>query len=476
MSDHSDSFNEGLARVLVAEIDDCISLKSCERLSGGASQETYRLEILTTIGSRILALRRSSAGGFDETPEPGKPGLFAEAQLFRLARQAGVPEPEVYYILQESDGLGQGFIMEWLDGEALGAKIARGNEFAAIRPKLAFQCGETLARIHSIDLTGAGIDDCVLEMTPEEFVQQTWDGYKVFDCAQPMIDYTGRWLMQNLPKVDKHCLVHNDFRNGNIMMSPETGIVAVLDWELAHIGDPMRDLGWICTNSWRFGKSEFPVGGFGSREDLFAGYESVSGVKVDPEHVKFWEVFGSFWWAIGCLRMAEHYRHGPDASVERPAIGRRSSECQIDCVNLLIPGPFTVADQVPLTLSSNMPRSDELLTSVRDFLREEVMSEVKGRTHFLSRVAANSLDVVLRELELGPAGSALEQEGLQSLLGRTGSMEDLRSELTKALRDSSMPLDQEGLGSFLRQSVASQIAIDQPKYSGYLTALNRIQG
>lgn len=475
MSDDSSSFNEGLERVLVAEIDECISLKSCERLSGGASQETYRIEIQTASGHRVLALRRSSGGGFDETSEPGKPGLFAEAQLFRLARQAGVPEPEVYYILHESDGLGQGFIMEWLDGEALGAKIARGAEFAEIRPKLAFQCGETLARIHSIDLAGAGLDDCVLEMTPEAFVQQTWDGYKAFDCAQPMIDFTGRWLMQNLPKVEKLCLVHNDFRNGNIMMSPQTGIVAVLDWELAHIGDPMRDLGWICTNSWRFGKSELAVGGFGSREDLFAGYESVSGVKVDPEHVKFWEVFGSFWWAIGCLRMAEHYRHGPDASVERPAIGRRSSECQIDCVNLLIPGPFTVAQQVPLTLSSNMPRTDELLTSVRDFLREEVMSEVNGRTHFLSRVAANSLDVVLRELELGPACSALEKEGLQRLLGKEGDLEDLRSELTIALRDSSMPLDRDGLANFLRQSVTSQIAIDQPKYSGYLTALNYLK-
>ena len=82
-----------------------------------------------------------------------------------------------------------------------------------------------------------------------------------------------------------------------------------------------------------------PVGGFGEYADLFRGYEEVSGKTVDPDHVKFWEVFGSFWWAVGCLGMAEHYRTGPDQTVERPAIGRRSSECQVDCVNLLIPGP-----------------------------------------------------------------------------------------------------------------------------------------
>ena len=63
-------------------------------------------------------------------------------------------------------------------------------------------------------------------------------------------------------------------------MLSSTGIVAVLDWEVAHIGDPMRDLGWICTNSWRFGQ-EPPVGGFGEYEDLFRGYEEESGSKVN---------------------------------------------------------------------------------------------------------------------------------------------------------------------------------------------------
>ena len=70
--------------------------------------------------------------------------------------------------------------------------------------------------------------------------------------------------------------MHNDFRNGNFMVGA-SGVVAVLDWEVAHIGDPMRDLGWICTNSWRFGRSDLPVGGFGEYADLFRGYESVSG-------------------------------------------------------------------------------------------------------------------------------------------------------------------------------------------------------
>ena len=82
--------------------------------------------------------------------------------------------------------------------------------------------------------------------------------------------------------------MHGDFRHGNLIIGPD-GVRAVLDWELAHLGDPMEDLGWICVNSWRFGEIDKPVGGFGTREELFAGYEA-AGRRVDPERV---EILGS---------------------------------------------------------------------------------------------------------------------------------------------------------------------------------------
>ena len=187
-----------------------------------------------------------------------------------------------------------------------------------------------------------------------------------------MIDYTARWLLANLPAAGEARLVHGDFRNGNLMVAPN-GIVAVLDWEIAHCGDPMRDLGWLCTNSWRFGMSELPVGGFGDYAALIAGYEAASGRTVSLAHLRFWEVYGSFWWAVGCLEMAEHFRSGPDQTVERPAIGRRSSECQIDCVNLLIPGPVARVPARGAPDDDALPRIDELVTSVRDYLRGDVM-------------------------------------------------------------------------------------------------------
>jgi len=463
-------FEARLAALLARRIPGFVELVSAERLSGGASQETYRIVIRDANGERKLAMRRSP-GGVESLRTPGHPGLKTEAMLMRCARAAGVPEPEVYAVFEPSDELGDGFVMQWLDGEALGARIVRSESLATVRPKLAFECGQVLARIHAIDLKKTGLDQHLDPMDPAAFVEQTWERYKLFHTPQPMIDYAGRWLKEHLPKNPRMALVHNDFRNGNFMVGPN-GIVAVLDWEVAHIGDPMRDLGWICTNSWRFGRSDLPVGGFGEYADLFRGYESVSGTKVDPAHVKFWEVFGSFWWAVGCLGMAEHYRTGPDKTVERPGIGRRSSECQVDCVNLLIPGPVTPVQGLPLDSTLDMPRTDELLVSVRDFLRGDVMASTEGRTNFLARVASNSLDIVLRELSLGPPHRGGELARLRKLFDAPNDdLEALRWRLTNELRDGSMPLDRPGLAEHLRHTVVNQVAIDQPSYSGLKTAL-----
>lgn len=476
-------FAEKLSAFLARVMPDFRELIAHERLSGGASQETYRLRIRTHDGERKVAMRRAPGGGpaagVVVEHVVGHPGLRTEALLMQSARKAGVPEPEVYGVLDAQSGLGEGFVMEWIEGEALGARIVRGEEFAALRPKLAYECGQVLARIHAIDLATTGLDQLLDPMTPDTFLEQTWQRYQVLQTPQPMIDYAARWLKENLPKSYRKTLVHNDFRNGNFMVNAQR-MVAVLDWEVAHVGDPMRDLGWICTNSWRFG-GHLPVGGFGEYADLFAGYESVSGLKVDPLHVKFWEVFGSFWWAVGCLGMAEHYRSGPDKTVERPAIGRRTSECQIDCVNLLIPGQAELIKGQAFDSQLDMPRADELLISVRDFLRGDVMSATTGRTNFLARVASNSLDIVLRELAVSTRHRHNELARLRALLQPQPSatrvdapaeeLQALRWQLVHELRDGSMPLDAPGLAAHLRTTVLNQVAIDQPSYSGFKTAL-----
>jgi hypothetical protein len=119
-----------------------------------------------------------------------------------------------------------------------------------------------------------------------------------------------------------------------------------------------------------------------------------------------------------------------------------------------------------------MPRIDELLVSVRDFLRGDVMDQTKGRTNFLARVAGNSLDIVLRDTALGQISREAEHMRLQTLLGN-GDLNSLRWQLVKGLRQGDVALDMPGLADHLRATVANQVAIDQPKYSGLATALGR---
>ena len=441
------------------------ALLACERLSAGASRETYRLKARVSGEERVFALRRA--------PHDGKsalgrgPTLDVEAKLFSAARSAGVPGPEVFMMLAPEDGLGAGIVMAWIGGETLGAKIARGPEFTETRKSLAHQCGEVLARLHRTDVVAMGLDQVLKSFTPEHMVRKTHASYLEFETPQPMIDFTALWLLKNLPKHQHLTLVHSDFRNGNLIVDPGLGVVAVLDWELAHIGDPMRDLGWLCTRSWRFGVTEKPVGGFGEYNDLFAGYESVSGHTVDRAAVKFWEVFGSFWWAVGTLSMAQSYRDGSETSVERPAIGRRSSECQVDCVNQIIPGWVRKPQPALQTLSTTeLPRSDELLKGVRDFLRNEASSVLEGRNLFLARVAANSVDVALRELAFGADAASWEAQALRALLGKQGEVSELRDAACKAIRLGEIDLGDDALHAYLRDSVYAQVMIDQPGYAG----------
>lgn len=459
-----------LSAVLETHLPGFESLLAAERLSGGASQETYRIRITANGEETRLAMRRL-AGGEEGEENPDRPGLAIEARLMQVAGAAGVPEPEILHVLTPEDGLGAGFLMEWLDGETLGSRILRAPELDDVRPKLAYQCGQILARIHNIDISATGLDQALKTVSTEQFIHQLWDEYKRYGSPQPMIDYTARWLLDNMPETDDYRLVHNDFRNGNVMVTPD-GINAVLDWEVAHIGDPIRDLGWICTNSWRFGKRENMVGGFGQLDELLAGYRAESGRDIAPAHVHFWTVFGSYWWAIGCIGMAEKWRNGPDASVERPGIARRSSECQMDCANMIIPGRVTLIPEQETSSVTDAPRIDELLVSVRDFLRNDIRPAVTGRNNFMALVASNSLDIVLRELAIMPAHLAAETERLKTLLStESDDVLVLRQQLSTTLQNGEMALDHPGLADHLRQTVANQLAIDQPKYSGLAEAL-----
>lgn len=306
-------------------------VRSLRRVSGGASQETWSFDASLAGALVPLILRRRPGGNADQPPRAVALPLETEAELLRLAGDAGVPVPEVRMLLEPADGLGSGYVMERLEGETIARRILRDDAFAAARPKLARQCGEILARIHAIPR------ERLPQLSTADFAGQLASYRDVFDGfarPHPVFELAFRWLADHQPAPTPVAFVHGDFRNGNLLID-KGGVRGVLDWEIAHQGDPMEDLGWICVNSWRFG-AEPPVGGFGQREDLFAGYEAAGGRRVDPERVRLWEIFGTLKWGIMCMMQYSVFERGVDRSVERAAIGRRSSETEIDLLNLLL--------------------------------------------------------------------------------------------------------------------------------------------
>jgi aminoglycoside phosphotransferase (APT) family kinase protein len=300
------------------------------RLTAGATQEIWRFELLLADGDQSLILRRTPGGTVVERTETSTSiGLETEAEILQLVFAAGAPVPEVRHVLTPDDGLGQGFIMSFVAGETLGGRIVRDPRFADVRPRLARQCGEILARIHAIPTENA---PPLKHAGAAELIAQLQASYEATDWPRPVFDLAFRWLGERMPPAARPRLVHGDFRNGNLIFD-ETGVVAVIDWELAHIGDPMADLGWICTNCWRFGAVDKPVGGFGQREDLWEGYEAAGGDPVNRAHALFWEVFGSLRWGVMCAGMIPTFRAGD--SVERGVIARRASENEVDLMRLL---------------------------------------------------------------------------------------------------------------------------------------------
>jgi aminoglycoside phosphotransferase (APT) family kinase protein len=320
-----------LGRCVAAWCPGAAGVVGVARLSGGASQETWSFDIVHPNGNIGAILRRAPVG-YGAAPTRAA-GLNAEATLMQLAHDAGLPSPQVLHVLQPQDELGTGFIMARVEGETIARKILRDDLFAQARPKLARQLGKVLAGIHGLALVQLPE---LRRMTATKEIDELERDYRSFDWPRPVFELALRWLRDHDPGPPRQVtLVHGDFRHGNLIIGPD-GVRAVLDWELAHTGDPMEDLGWICVNSWRFGEIDKPVGGFGSREELFAGYEA-AGHRVDPARVMFWEVMGTLRWGVMCCGMMQRFRLGPDHSMERAMIGRRSSETEIDLLRLLAP-------------------------------------------------------------------------------------------------------------------------------------------
>tara|TARA_R110001599_G_scaffold45534_1_gene134500 strand:- start:2077 stop:3078 length:1002 start_codon:yes stop_codon:yes gene_type:complete len=312
------------------DFGDSARIAALKRLSGGASQETWAFEVVQGATNHRLILRRVP-GGESVARSSEAITLGIESALLGCAELAGVPVPGVLGVFEPGSDLGESFVMHRIEGETIGRKILRDQAYNAARPLLAKQCGEALAGIHAVDLTT--LPDLPRSNGADQ-IRKYEDIYRNFDLPRPVFELAFSWLKANEPTGQAAVLVHGDFRLGNLIVD-EHGLASVLDWELAHIGDPREDIAWICVNSWRFGQIENRVGGFGNLDELLDAYAVAGGTRFEAREIDWWETLGSLKWGIMCMIMYEAFRSGGDPSVERAAIGRRVSETEIDLLNLL---------------------------------------------------------------------------------------------------------------------------------------------
>ncbi len=435
----SDELAGPLATALGGEVGDL------QRLSGGASRETWGL----TLDGEPLVLQRERPGGIRTGG-----GMAAEAGLIRAAAAEGVPVADVVATGSgEDDGLGAAWIVaRRVEGETIARRILREDTYAEARSVLAGQCGAALAAIHRV------APESVSGLHEMDQVGQFRDLIDVLEQPHPAFELGLRWLEANRPPPTGRSVVHGDFRNGNLIVGPE-GLRAVLDWELAHLGDPMEDLGWLCVRAWRFG-GDGPVGGFGRREDLYAAYEAAGGRPVAPEVARWWEVLGTLKWGVMCIIQAATHLTGQSRSVELAAIGRRVCEQEYDLLTLIDP-----AGEVPTptggsaeTSLHDVPTASQLLEAVKEWVEGDAREATTGRVQFHTRVVANVMALLERELQSGPA---MAEAHAARLAGLGVSSE---AELASRIRGGEWSVDDRRLLDAVRATVVDKLAVANPKY------------
>jgi aminoglycoside phosphotransferase (APT) family kinase protein len=313
-----------------------VRIDNLKRMPGGASREIWSFDtVLEGRGAstrRALVLRRDPGAHRIDTSRR------QEFAVLRAAHQEGVPVPEVMWLGEDPAVLGAAFfIMERVEGETIARRLLRDEAYAAARKAMPAQLAAILAQIHRVDPVKHQLDFLPApgENAARTEVLRFQESFKHLALEpHPAFELAFRYLLKRVPQTPRTTLVHGDYRIGNVIFGPE-GVRSILDWELAHLGDPMEDLGWICVRAWRFGEDGKPMGGLSSREEFFAAYERASGTAVDPEAVRFWEVFGNLRWGIITISQARTHLDGFVRSVELASLGRRTAETELELLNLI---------------------------------------------------------------------------------------------------------------------------------------------
>ncbi len=328
-----------LARVWEAR---SVSIHSTRLLSGGAVQENWCLDLEVAGGPRAgtfqVVLRTDAASRISLSL-----GRRAEFEVLAAAHRSGVRVAEPLADCDDATLIGQPFsIQAFIGGSADARSLVRRGDLATVGPDIARELGRQLALIHAMGPSKPGLDALshasILGAPPDagtaparrevERLRRLMDGAGE---PRPALEYILCWLDARAPVSREVTLVHGDFRTGNYLVEGSS-VTAVLDWEFAHWGDPVEDIGWFCARSWRFGNDDLEAGGIATRAPFRAGYETVRPLPDDDAAVDYWEIMAAAKWAAVAVAQGDRYRKGGEESLELALTGLMAPQMELDAL------------------------------------------------------------------------------------------------------------------------------------------------
>jgi len=289
----AEALEERLARYLAAKLDaPDLTVHALSRIPGGASRETYRFRARHGGSERKLILRRDPPASLIETERA------TEFRAYQAFFKLGLPVPEPIALELDGTALERPFFIMAEIEDAQAGSILAPDPYGAHRDKVGRQFWNILGTIAGADPQALGLSDfdgakCCGDCWRHEVAR--WEKVVDEDEAEPQPIVRGAiaWLKQNPPPpAQKIAVVHGDYRSGNFLVDGSGGIRAILDWEMAHLGDPLEDLGWALDPLWAHHDPSHPAGTL-ARGDAIRIWEETSGLKADPEALSWWEIFAS---------------------------------------------------------------------------------------------------------------------------------------------------------------------------------------
>ncbi len=282
---------EQLCRYLERQWQKPVQFVAIQQIPGGASRETYRVVLRVDSDERTVILRRDPKTSLIDTERAH------EYRTYQAVWRSGFPVPEPLFLEEDGAWLERPFsVMAEVPGCSSRVADLAGDEHTELRAALGRQKWSLLGRLSAMDPAELGVTGFMsVPVHPALHELDYWADVIEADALhpQPVAAAAIRWLRAHLPPPSERlALVHGDYRSGNFLFAPDASIRAVLDWEMAHIGDPLEDLAWSLDPLWPWPERHL-AGGLLPRHDAVAIWEAASGMKLDREVFRWWQVFAS---------------------------------------------------------------------------------------------------------------------------------------------------------------------------------------